>query len=169
MKILVLSDSHSSLYFMRQCIASVRPDAVIHLGDHIDDGEAMAQENPHIRFWLVPGNCDAFRCLSWQPAVICCSVGGVNVFMTHGHLHGVKSGMDRLLADARKQCAQIVVFGHTHESLCFCQEDGLWVLNPGTCRSSGGSVGLIEVDDNKISSCRILRQEDLETGHQMRS
>lgn len=161
MKILVLSDSHSSLYFMRQCIAAVKPTAVIHLGDHFDDGEAMAEENSHIRFWQVPGNCDRYRCASWQNPVLNCNIGGVNMYMTHGHLHGVKSGIDRLLADARKSGAQIVLYGHTHEALCTCESDGLWVMNPGSCRSSGGTVGLIHVVDNEISSCRILRQEDL--------
>ena len=34
MKILVLSDSHSTLSFMRLCIQSLCPDAVVHLGDH---------------------------------------------------------------------------------------------------------------------------------------
>ena len=38
MKILVLSDSHSALQFMRQCVESVKPDAIIHLGDFFDDG-----------------------------------------------------------------------------------------------------------------------------------
>ena len=46
MKILVLSDSHSAISFMRQCMDSVRPDAVIHLGDHYDDGEVLAEEYP---------------------------------------------------------------------------------------------------------------------------
>ena len=36
MKILVLSDSHSALQFMRQCVESVKPDAIIHLGDFFD-------------------------------------------------------------------------------------------------------------------------------------
>ena len=44
MKILVLSDSHSTLSFMRRCIESVKPDAIIHLGDHFDDGIAMKEE-----------------------------------------------------------------------------------------------------------------------------
>ena len=58
MKILVLSDSHSGLRFMRQCIDAVKPNAVIHLGDYYDDGQAMAQEYPHLYFYAVPGNCD---------------------------------------------------------------------------------------------------------------
>ena len=31
MKILVLSDSHSALSFMRRCVDAVHPDAIVHL------------------------------------------------------------------------------------------------------------------------------------------
>lgn len=44
MKILVLSDSHSALQFMRQCVESVKPDAIIHLGDFFDDGVVIHEE-----------------------------------------------------------------------------------------------------------------------------
>lgn len=162
MKILVLSDSHAALGFMRLSIAAVKPDAVIHLGDFFDDGTAMAEENPHIRFYQVPGNCDRYRCAPWQAELLSCRIGGVMMYMTHGHKHGVKSGTARLLADARKSGAQIVLYGHSHRPECVQEEDGLWVLNPGTCGSYGGSVGLIQVQDNRILSCRILRQEELE-------
>jgi len=163
MKMLVLSDSHASLYFMRQCIAAIHPEAVVHLGDHFDDGAALAEENPGIRFYQVPGNCDRFRCIPWQPEVMSCTISGVKVYMTHGHNHGVKSGTGRLLADARASSAQLVLYGHTHTPECRQEETGMWVMNPGACGSSGGSVGLVMIEDEKISSCRILRQEDLET------
>ena len=61
MKILVLSDSHSALRFMRSCVDAVKPDAIIHLGDHYDDAQALAEEYPHIPIHAVPGNCDRFR------------------------------------------------------------------------------------------------------------
>ena len=163
MKILVLSDSHSGLSFMRRCIDKLQPQHVIHLGDHYDDATAMAEEHPHIRFHQVPGNCDRFRCIPWQPEVMSCSIAGVKVYMTHGHNQGVKSGTERLLAAARASGAQLVLYGHTHCPECRKDETGMWVLNPGTCGSSGGSVGLVTVCENEISSCRILRQEDLET------
>ena len=161
MKILVLSDSHSGLYFMRECISSVRPDGVIHLGDFFDDGEAMALENPHIRFWLLPGNGDCFSVGARAPKVLNCLIGGVRMYMTHGHLHGVKSNRNHLVSEAKANGAQIVLYGHTHVPECICDEDGVWVLNPGTCRSASGSVGLIEIQENRITSCRVLRQEDL--------
>ena len=84
------------------------------------------------------------------------------MYLTHGHLHGVKMTLGNLLREARKADAQAVLYGHTHIADCFMEEDGLWVLNPGSCNYSGGSVGLIETKAGKILSCRILEQDDLE-------
>ncbi len=162
MKILVLSDSHSVLRFMRHSLRVLRPDAVIHLGDHYDDAGVLLEENPHLRLHQVPGNCDARRCPISAQSILCYPVGGVRMFMTHGHIHHVKFGIGGLLADARKNGAQAVLYGHTHTANCYQEPDGLWVLNPGACGSAGGSVGLIETDGEKIISCRVLRQEELE-------
>ena len=162
MKLLVLSDSHSALHFMRSCIRIVRPDAVIHLGDHYDDGQVIAQENPRLIVHQVPGNCDQYRCPLITPRVLCYPIGGVRFFMTHGHNHFVKQGIGALVADAKRKRAQAVLFGHTHRPLCQQDEDGLWILNPGSCGSAGGSAGLIDIEDGQIKQCRILTQEDLE-------
>ena len=162
MKILVLSDSHSALSFMRRCIRAVKPDAVIHLGDHYDDGQAMAEENPHIIFHQVPGNCDRYRCPPGAVETRCYPVGGVRLFMTHGHRHGVKMGIGALLADARKMGAQAVLYGHTHQKYCNQEPDGLWILNPGSCGSMGGSAGVIKIEDGKIKACYFITQADLE-------
>ena len=163
MKILVLSDSHSGRSFMRYCIEFVKPEHVIHLGDHYEDGTVMAEAYPHIRFHQVPGNCDWCRV---EPSVVdtlCYSIGGVKLFMTHGHKHRVKSDIHHVIADARNQGAQAVLFGHTHDALCFrAEEDGLWVLNPGACGSWSGSAGIMEIEDGKISACRVVRQADIE-------
>jgi len=162
MRILVLSDSHSALSFMRQCIIHTKPDAVIHLGDHYDDGRALAEENKHLIFHQVPGNCDRYRSPLFARDVLCYEVGGVRLFMTHGHKHYVKSGIGALLSDARRNGAQAALYGHTHIADCHREPDGLWVLNPGTCGSFGGSAGLIETDGNQITACRLVRQENWE-------
>ncbi len=161
MKILVLSDSHSALQFMRQCVESVKPDAIIHLGDFFDDGVVIHEENPDIPFYQVPGNCDRFRCPSWQPETLVQPVFGVNLFMTHGHRQNVKMGLGALLKDARASRVDAVLYGHTHQADCCQEPDGLWILNPGSCGYGGGTAGLIQVENRKIVSCRILRDENL--------
>ena len=67
MKILVFSDSHSSMSFMRLCMEVVKPDAVIHLGDHYDDAEVLMDEWPRTRMYRVPGNCDKCRVPDFVP------------------------------------------------------------------------------------------------------
>lgn len=162
MRVLVLSDSHAGRSFMRACVEVLRPDAIIHLGDYYDDGEILKEEYPAIRFYQVPGNCDRFRTPPFAQDILIDSLGGVSMYMTHGHLHGVKSGTGKLLAAARVSKADIVLYGHTHQAECYRDDSGLWVMNPGSCGSYGGSAGLIEISDRKIRECRILRQEDLE-------
>lgn len=161
MKILVLSDSHSAISFMRRCVDAVCPDAIIHLGDHYDDAQALSEEYPSIRLFCVPGNCDRYRCMPGTPEIRIERVCGVNLYLTHGHLHRVKQYLGALLRDARACKVDAVLYGHTHTADCHLEEDGLWVMNPGSCGYYGGSAGLITVDQGKIHECRILRQDDL--------
>lgn len=161
MKILVLSDSHNALRFMFRCMEAVKPDAVVHLGDHYDDGEVLAEEYPGTRFYQVPGNCDRYRCHPGTPEIRIERICGVDVYMTHGHRHHVKQYTGALLRDARICKVQAVLYGHTHVADCHREEDGLWVLNPGSCGYGGGSAGLIETEGMSIRVCRILRDEDL--------
>ena len=160
MKLLVLSDSHSALSFMRLCIQMVEPNVVIHLGDHYDDGEALAEEFRSVRFYQVPGNCDRYRYDLNVPETLVESIGDVKIFMTHGHRYGVKQGLSKLIQDAHSVGAQAVLFGHTHQEHCRLDED-MWVVNPGSCGYYGGSAALMTLAGGKISDCRILRQSDL--------
>ncbi len=162
MKILVLSDSHSGLRIMRRAVSCVHPDVMIHLGDYYEDGSVIAEENPNIVMHQVPGNCDQFRCLPQVPEILCYEIGGVRMYMTHGHRHRVKESIGRLVAAARAEGAEIALYGHTHVPDCHQEADGLWVMNPGTCGYAGGTVGLIEIQNGRIESCRILEPSDLE-------
>ena len=161
MKILVFSDSHSALRFMYSCMDAVKPDAVVHLGDHYDDGAALKEDYPGVRFYQVPGNCDRYRCAPGIPEILICRICGVSLYMTHGHKHSVKSYLGTLLRDARASKVSAVLYGHTHVPDCYQEPDGLWVLNPGSCGYFGGSAGVIQCEDGRIVSCRLLREEEL--------
>lgn len=161
MKILVLSDSHAALRFMRECVEAVKPDAMIHLGDHYDDGEALRELYPHIPLYQVSGNCDRYRCPPGVPEILVTRVLGVDLYLTHGHRHNVKSYTGKLIRDARECRVQAVLYGHTHQAEC-CQEDGMWVLNPGSCGFYGGTAAIMEVERGEILGCRIISGRDLE-------
>ena len=160
MKILVLSDSHGALGFMRQCVDAIRPQAVVHLGDYYEDGENLKAEYPALSFHQVPGNCDLFRCPSYIHKKLCYEVGGVVLFMAHGHEQNVKYDPHCLVAEARAMGAKAALYGHTHVPDCHQEPDGMWVLNPGSSRY-GCTAGVIETAEGRILSCRLLSQEEL--------
>lgn len=147
---------------MRWCVCKVKPDAIVHLGDYYDDAGVLAEEFPHLRVHQVPGNCDRYRYIGQQPEILCYDVCGVRLYMTHGHRHGVKSGIWQLVRDAQMNGAAAALYGHTHVPDCHREESGLWVLNPGSCGSFGGSCAVMNIENGKITACRILQQADLE-------
>jgi putative phosphoesterase len=161
-KLLIFSDSHSALQFMRRCVEKIKPDALVHLGDHYDDGETIAELYPHIPMHQVAGNCDKYRTPPHAREMLCYPVGGVMLYMTHGHREYVKMGIGGLLAAARKYNAQAALYGHTHRKDCHREPDGLWVLNPGSAGYGNRTAGIIEVEDKKIIACRIIDQAALE-------
>ncbi len=160
MKILVLSDSHGMLSFARQCIDEVRPDAVIHLGDMVQDADTLSRENPELRFYQVAGNCDSGWVSADYPEIRVENFNGIRIFMTHGHRHGVKVFLSKLISAGRDANADIVLFGHTHEAYCAREDDGMWVMNPGSA-GYGSRAGVITVNDRRDITCRIIRASDL--------
>jgi len=152
MKLLVFSDSHRSLSGMRHAVEAENPDYVIHLGDLEDDAHLLSQEYPQLAIASVPGNCDGFVFSPLQKLV---TYGRVRILMAHGHIWGVKGGYDGAIHAAHACDAHIVLFGHTHVPCCQQDEDGLWVMNPGSIRDSG-SYGIITIND-KTALCELKR------------
>ena len=161
MKILILSDSHASLRFMRQCCEKVKPQVMIHLGDYYDDGQTIAEEFPSITVYQVPGNCDKYRAPIGAPEILIQGIGGVKFYLTHGHRHHVKMTRISLLRDARAVGAAVGLYGHTHEVDCHREEDGLWVINPGSCGYGGGKAGIMEVENGTIQAVYLIDEVSL--------
>ena len=76
------------------------------------------------------------------------------------------------MAEARNAGAELLLFGHTHHSLCQQLPDGLWMLNPGASRSSYGLVLLEgganiravqdQLGHSKLATTQIYTHVDLE-------
>ena len=108
----------------------------------------------------VRGNCEAevdqmvlnFPCLSEYSQLM---ADGKLFYLTHGH-H--KNPQDLPVLPE----GSIFLYGHTHVAEVDREENGMWVMNPGTAGYGGGSAGLIETDGKTILSCRIITGENLE-------
>lgn len=136
MKILVFSDSHGNTGHMAAVIRREAPDRVFHLGDCVRDAEDLQCQFPGLTVNYVRGNCDGPAPV---PDMLEPILEGKRIFMTHGHLYRVKSDYAVATWAAREAGADFLLFGHTHEAYCE-RVDGLWIMNPGTCRGWGPST-----------------------------
>lgn len=149
MKLLIFSDSHGSVEPMVLVAKKEKPDAIVHLGDMWDDAVELQSELPGIPLYHVLGNCDSYRGGRDKTAMIRPVFEGVRFFAVHGHQQNVKMTKISLLMAAMEEEARVALFGHTH--IPFAEEqNGVLLLNPGSCRGYAGTYAVIEVDQGAV-------------------
>lgn len=150
MRIAVISDSHGQGHIVDRIIRrEEQSDAIIFLGDVTNDIEDFTYEYTNKKFYIVSGNCDFFPT---YPYTAVAEIGGIKIFITHGHTLGVKSGIGALCRAAKQSECQIALYGHTHTPN-IKYEDGLYIVNPGSCarsRDGANSYAVIDIRDNGI-------------------
>ncbi len=146
MNILVFSDSHGDDDIMASVVDRVRPDEVLHLGDHFSDMVRLHRRFPEIPMQGVRGNCDA----PGSPDSLRLTLAGTRIYLTHGHLQGVKEDLERLYFTALEAGAELVLFGHTHRAL-HTREGKVEFLNPGSVgRGWPPSYGLLTLGEGPL-------------------
>ena len=133
MKILVFSDSHGDRKVLLRAVSDESPDWILHLGDHASDCADVRRAYPQIPLRALRGNCDR---TDGEPETDEFVVEGKRIFMTHGHLYGVKYRMGDLINNAMLRGADVLLFGHTHRQV-LDERDGLTILNPGSIGRGG--------------------------------
>lgn len=150
MKILVFSDSHKVRLKMTEVIDNLKDkiDAIIHLGDVLDDVQYIKEAYPNIELFYVAGNCD-FGAMEQSQRLI--EIAGKKLFITHGHSYNVKAGLTRLAYAAEEKAADICLYGHTHFPIITKYGD-MFIMNPGSISAPRGinicSYGIIDIDEN---------------------
>ena len=140
MRVLVISDSHSDACSVLKALDE-QPSAsvVIHLGDGETDMDYARNLIVNKRVIAVKGNCDFASQLSASRLEI---IEGKRFYVTHGYLENVKYSLSGLKAQAQRFCADIVLYGHTHQSVTD-YDDGVHYFNPGSLRN--GEYGVIDI------------------------
>ena len=128
MKYLIISDTHSSTYYLNKVLEKVgHIDGLFHMGD-FDGLQESIKETVDCDTYMVRGNNDFFSNLERELLV---ELGPYRIFMTHGHKYGVNYGLDRIVRVGQEMAANIVMFGHTHRPL-ITEQDGIYIINPGS-------------------------------------
>ena len=136
MKILVFSDSHGR---GKKIIKAIEDhggvcDAVIFLGDGVEEIDYVKSRFPELIFFSVRGNCDFFAPEHIREDALI-DIDGIKIYMAHGHKHKVKLTYDIITTYAASLGADAVFFGHTHIPHSSCEYVGdkrIQIFNPGS-------------------------------------
>ena len=117
-------------------------EVILFCGDGLREFSELRVLYPEKAFYGVTGNCDWY---SSEPAYQELTLCGKRIFMTHGHLFGVKDGLSRISNMGRSNGFDIVVFGHTHQQVTSA-EGTMVLMNPGSIGYQG-EYGMLEIDE----------------------
>jgi uncharacterized protein len=131
-KVLIVSDSHGQRSELEEL--KKRHAQEVELMIHCGDSELSSEDKELQGFSVVGGNCDFYG--NFENEVLE-EAGGLRFFVTHGHLHSVKSSLMKLLYRAEEVNAQIVCFGHSHVLGAEMVHNKLFI-NPGSLRLPRG-------------------------------
>jgi putative phosphoesterase len=128
MKVLIVSDTHGRNQNYLRTLEKVAPiDMLIHLGD-LQGGEEYIESVTGCRIEMVSGNNDFFN---GYPKENIIQIGKYTVMLTHGHRYGVNYSTYDIKEAAKRNKADIVMFGHTHVPMIDLS-DSVWLINPGS-------------------------------------
>ncbi len=146
MKAIIFSDSHGNFNSMAKAIEKEKNiDMIIHAGDINRDISDLEIAYPRLVVAGVKGNNDFWD--TTYPDERIFSFDNVKIFLTHGHLYGVKYSLAKLSAKGREVSADICIFGHTHASLNE-SDSGIALFNPG---SASRHYGTLETNGKEFS------------------
>ena len=128
MIVAVVSDTHRKMTYIEKVKKVVQEaDILIHLGDNTDDIELL-EDGFKGRVYGVRGNCDISKKYPEEQVI---DVEGKKIFFTHGHNYGVKSSYTSIYCKGMEIGADVVLFGHTHQTFMEEYRDIIFV-NPGS-------------------------------------
>jgi len=159
MKIAVLSDTHGNYPLAIKMLDRISDlDCIIHLGDVLHDADIIEQALciPVIK---LAGNCDSSPRIKREVLLNIC---GKSIFLSHGDLYRVKSGIGRIYEKASSVSADIVLYGHTHVPAV--QKKGeILLVNPGSLKETQvpQSLAIIRLS-NKEASAEIIMVKDVD-------
>ena len=144
MKILLISDSHGHYTDIQRAIYNENPERIFFMGDGVEDlkkiefggvVDAVLGNNDH--------NLD-------YPLEKFVEIYGHKILLTHGHKFFVSPGIKIIAQYAKKNEADIAIFGHTHHRY----DDthfGVRCINPGCICGMYDllfSYAVMEIDEN---------------------
>lgn len=161
MKIGIVSDSHGSTRAIDRMLSHPAAEGVtlwLHAGDITPDAEYLAmvtEGKAKVRY--VAGNSDWPEPGARYDDVV--EAAGHRIFLTHGHMYGVRFTTKMLCDAAGESGCDIAVYGHTH--VAEISTGHITVLNPGSVArprdAMQGAFLVMDLEQGKAPACHLIR------------
>jgi uncharacterized protein len=164
-RIAVFSDTHGNRKEMRDVLTRFGGiDTMLHLGDGIADGEAVAREFD-IPFLGVTGNEDGAADLPRDRII---TAGAWRMLALHGDQFdiGFYDSAQKWIENKRKMAAiaalrgaRVLLFGHSHVAM-LGECDGVLLCNPGDQYAgsrTGASFCLLDISGDELSAAQFVK------------
>lgn len=154
MRIIAFSDTHGNKNAIRKIIQkNSEVKTYLFLGDGQREVDSICSEHQNLDFYCVAGNCDYNSSFPNTDIFI---YKKHKIIFTHGHHYNVKYQREDIYNLAVNNCANIVLFGHTHQRY-YNYLDGVHILNPGSASlprdSRSSCYAFIDLLDNGSVVC----------------
>lgn len=130
MKVLVLSDSHGAVHFLRRILdTETECETVFFLGDGLSDIEKVKPHYPGKKFICVKGNNDFYYQENREAYKY---IDGVTIMACHGDAFRVRSTLRELINKTASVRGNLALYGHTHQRNLYSDAaTGIFAVNPG--------------------------------------
>ena len=130
MKVLVLSDSHGAVHFLRRILdTETEAEIVFFLGDGLSDIEKVKPCYPKKKFICVKGNNDFYYQENKEAYK---HIDGVTIMACHGDAFRVRSTLRELINKTASVRGNLALYGHTHQRNLYSDAaTGIFAVNPG--------------------------------------
>ena len=130
MKVLVLSDSHGAVHFLRRILdTETEAEIVFFLGDGLSDIEKVKPDYPKKKFICVKGNNDFYYQENKEAYK---HIDGVTIMACHGDVFRVRSTLRELINKTASVRGNLALYGHTHQRNLYSDAaTGIFAVNPG--------------------------------------
>lgn len=148
LRIAVLSDTHGNHPLAVKILQRLPPlNTILHLGDNIEDADCIERELCH-PVTKIAGNCDIDAVGARE---LLLTSNGRRLFLTHGDLYGVKSGIDRLYRRVSGENINVVLYGHTHIP-SILEVNNILFVNPGSLgqKTRNPSIALLTIRGSSV-------------------
>ena len=139
----MIANTNGCVEQIQKAVNQTKPDTIFHLGNGVNDLGLVKTTAP---IYITKSNKDHF--LKAQ-LIAKFQIEDVMVLCTYGHKEKTQKSIKNLLEKAKKEKANLVLFGCGEKT--YLQRDEITFVNPGEIKKYDGTCIVVDINKDKFS------------------